>query len=387
MGVRSVGVEEELLLVDPRTGHAIPRSGEVLAEHHRHHGVRPVQASHGLDKELFQHQVEIRTDPATDLSSIHEQLLMARAVAGRAARGLGLAAAAAGTAPLDDEPRLTPDARYRDMVARYAEIARRAGTCGMHVHVAVRGGEEGVGVIDRIGLWLPVLRAVSANSPYSEGRDSGYASWRSQLWSHWPSAGPTGPFGSLEAYRELCRELIASGAARDPGMLYFDARLSASQPTVEVRIFDTCTDPADAVLLAALVRGLVEHGARAWQAGEPPPRWRTEALRAAHWRASRLGLSESLVHPQRRRLAPAREVLEALVAEVRAELVESGDLERVEQGVARVLAAGGAGAARQHAAFERTASLRGVVRDLVARSEAVWADLDASQPQPSGPNP
>ncbi len=382
MGVRSVGVEEELLLVDPATRHASPRSGEVLAAHHRKYGVRPVPASHGLDKELFQHQVETRTDPTCDLGSLAHQLLVARATAGQAARAQGLAAIAVATVPLADDVRLTPDARYEDMVVRYAEIARHSGTCGMHVHVGIESPEEGVAIIDRIGPWLPALRAMSANSPYADGHDTGYASWRSQLWSHWPSAGPTAPFSSLAAYRQLCRELMEFGAARDPGMLYFDARLSARQPTIEVRIFDVCTDPADAVLLAALVRGLVEHSVRGWRAGDEPPVWRTEVLRAAHWRASRLGLADTLVHPVQRRLAPAREVLHAVVGHVREMLEESGDTGLVEEGVERLLAGGGA--ARQRAAHDRTGHVVGVVDDLVRRSEDVWAGHHAQEGPVSG---
>ncbi|GAA2152946.1 glutamate--cysteine ligase [Nocardioides koreensis] len=370
MGLRTVGVEEELLLIDPATRHASPSSGEVLAAHLRRHRVRPVKARHELDKELFQHQLETRTDPTADLASLRAQLLVARATAGRAARSLGLAAIAVATVPLVEDIRPTPDDRYADMFARYAEIARHAGTCGMHVHVGIEDEEEGVAIIDRIGPWLPALRAVSANSPFAEGRDTGYASWRSQLWSHWPSAGPTAPFGSLAAYEQLCRELQEFGAARDPGMLYFDARLSVRQPTVEVRIFDVCTDPSDAVLLTALVRGLVEHAARCWRSGGEPPDWRTETLRAAHWRASRLGLDGTLVHPVQRRLAPARDVLEAVVAHVREELEEAGAAGLVDEGLERVLAGGGA--ARQRAAYERTGSIAGVVDDLVHRSEDVW---------------
>ena len=103
--------------------------------------------------------------------------------------------------------------------------------------------------------------AISANSPFYQGRDTAYASWRSQAWAQWPSAGPTERFGSLENYREVSRQMRESGAAQDEGMLYFDARLSAEHPTVEVRISDVCTDPDDAVLIAALLRGLVSSAA------------------------------------------------------------------------------------------------------------------------------
>ena len=185
--------------------------------------------------------------------------------------------------------------RYRDMAETFGQVARRGTTCGMHVHVAIDSPEEGVGCIDRIAPWLPVLLAVSTNSPFEEGRDTGYASWRTQLWSTWPSAGPTEPFGSLAGYRRACERMIASGAARDPGMLYFDARLSTGQPTLEVRVLDAVTDPEDVGLLTALVRALVETAVDGWPRGCRC--WRAEELRAARWRASRYGLAERLLDP------------------------------------------------------------------------------------------
>ena len=113
----------------------------------------------------------------------------------------------------------------------------------MHVHLYVESPETGVAVIDQLVPWLPVILAISANSPFYQGRDTAYASWRSQAWAQWPSAGPTERFGSLETYREVSRQMRESGAAQDEGMLYFDARLSADHPTVEVRISDVCTGP------------------------------------------------------------------------------------------------------------------------------------------------
>lgn len=371
--VRTVGVEEELLLFDPDSREVVPAAPAVLKEFREHGAGRrpPRAATDELDHELFRHQLETRTDPATDLEDVLDQVLAARRTAAVAARAVGLRIGASGIVPLGGARSVvTSNDRYRDMVQTYGEIARTGGTCGMHVHTAVESDEEGVAVIDRITPWLPVLLALSANSPYVGGHDSGYASWRAQVWTRWPSAGPTEQFGSLEGYREAGRALLESGAACDVGMLYFDARLSVAHPTVEIRICDVCTEPVLAAAIVALARGMVETAARDWRAGEPLPRWRAEALRAAHWRASRYGMADTLVHPGTARLAPARDVLDALVDRVRPALAESGDLERVETAVLRSVSDNGA--TRQRATFERTGELTAVVDDLVTRTEASW---------------
>ena len=356
---RTVGMEEELLLVDRETRTISPRSSQVVRA-----------ARDELDQELFLHQVETRTTPSTDLAEIERQLIAARRTAGTAAAEAGLAVAAAGAVLLGGEPQVSPNDRYRDMVDTFGETARMGSTCGCHVHTAIASPEEGVAIIDRITPWLPVLLAISANSPYFEGRDTTYASWRSQAWTRWPSAGPTEAFGSVEGYEETSRLLKMTGAARDDGMLYFDARLSKGQPTVEVRVLDVCTDPADAVLCAALTRALVQSAADAWAAGEPVDRWRAEVLRASTWRAAHSGLADGLVHPARRELAPAREVLTGLVDHIRPALEAAGDLDRVEEGIERVLRA--SGASRQRAAYARLGSIEGVVDDLIERTEATW---------------
>jgi carboxylate-amine ligase len=137
-------------------------------------------------------------------------------------------------------------------------------------------------------------------------------------------------------------------------------------------VVDACTDHEDVLLAAALVRGLVVTASREWAEGLPLDRWRAELLRASHWRAARMGLSNTLVHPRRRELVPAREVLHTLVDHVRDALEEAGDLDRVMTGIDRVMRAGGA--TRQRAAYERTGSIEGVVDDLLARTEATWKD-------------
>jgi carboxylate-amine ligase len=368
---RTVGVEEELLVIDPVT-RSVTSGGRAVLRENKEHGRRhvPRRASDELDKELFRHQLEIRTDPSREIGEVVAQVRAGRRTAGETAAELDLAVVVSASVPLAlEEPVISDNERFREMAETFGQIARRGTTCGMHVHTAIESPEEGVRCIDRMAPWLPVLLAASANSPFDEGRDTGYASWRTQLWSTWPSAGPTEPFGSLAGYRRAAERMIASGAARDPAMLYFDARLSEGQPTVEVRILDAVTDLEDVGLLAALVRGLVETAAGDWPEGLP--RWRAEELRAARWRASRYGLADHLVDPVTHDLGPARTVLSRLVELVSTRLEANGDLDRVTRGVERVL--GGTGATRQHAAYERTGSLQGVVDDVLARTADSWA--------------
>lgn len=373
--VRSVGVEEELLLVDPDTGSVSPRSPQVVKRLADSRVAGPADPSRELDQELFRHQVETRTDICRDLGEVRTQLGRARRTAGEAAREAGLAAVACGIVPRPSgEAVVTNEDRYRDILDRFGETARAMGTCGMHVHVGVASEAEAVAVVDRIAPWLPLLVAVAANSPFADDRDTGYASWRSQVWSRWPTAGPTERFESVETYREVCRWLVASGAALDEKMLYLDARLAIGKPTVEVRVADVCTDLDDALLVVGLSRALVETAARDEAGGRAAPSWRAEMLRAAHWQAGRYGATSRLLHPVHHEPGEARGVLEALLAHTRDALEDAGDLPLVTEGLRR--AASGGGAARQRAAYERTGSVQGVVDDLVARTEATWGAPD-----------
>jgi glutamate---cysteine ligase / carboxylate-amine ligase len=364
--VRKVGVEEELLLVDPETGELANAAGAVLHEHRSEQGGAPSPAASGdLEGELLRHMVETHTDPSADLADVARQLREARRTAITAAEESGVALAAVATAPLGTgTPAVSVNPRYERIIQEFGDTGRGAGTLGMHVHVDVADDEEGVRVIDGLRAWLPLLTALSANSPYASGRDTGYASWRQQVWTRWPTAGTAEPYGSAAEYRRVSETLIRLGAALDAGMLYYDARLSASYPTIEIRVADTCTDLDDAVLVAAFARALVETFAGRAGVAETP---RSDLLRAAWWRAARYGLTGELVHPVTWELVPASDALQALVTAVGPALESAGDTALVEAGLAR-LGTTGTGARRQRQAFERTGDLRGVVADIVART-------------------
>ncbi|MGC4109007.1 MAG: glutamate--cysteine ligase [Nocardioides sp.] len=375
--VRKVGVEEELLLVDPATGELVTAAGAVLHEHRVEHrvehrieqgteqGTGQRSTEEDLEGELLQHMVETHTDPSSDLREIERALRAARLTAHTAAQESGWALAAVAVPPLGPaDPAVSANPRYERIVQEFGDVGRRAGTLGMHVHVDVADDEEAVRVVDGLRPWLPLLVALSANSPYAGGRDTGYASWRYQVWSRWPSAGTSEPFGSVEEYRRVSESLVRLGAALDAGMLYYDARLAADFPTVEIRVADTCTEVEDALLVVALARALVET-----VAGEPAPApaVRSDLLRAAGWRASRDGTNGDLVHPVSWDVVPAKVALEALVERVAPALAAAGDTDLVDEGLAR-LSATGTGARRQRAAYERTQDLQAVVGDLVERT-------------------
>ncbi|MFC8192617.1 glutamate--cysteine ligase [Cellulomonas sp. NPDC057328] len=372
-GVRTVGVEEELLLVDPRTGRTVA-AGPALAMAPRPGGVgaSPV-ALEGvvvpLETELQQEQVETATPPRTCMAEVTADLRRLRRAADAAAQDVGAHVAALATYPLPVAPVLTPNPRYEAIRAQMGLTCAEQLTGGCHVHVGVASDEEGVAVLDRIRPWLPVLTAVATNSPFWRGADTGYAGYRTQAWYRWPGTGPCDPFGSAAGYHAAVAELLATGTLLDEGMVYFDARLSAHYPTVEVRVPDVCLDVQDTVLVAALTRALVDTAAARWRAGEPIPADPTPVLRMAVWRASRSGLEDDLVHPRTHRPRPAGEVLAALVDDVRAALDANGDLHLVERGVERVLTHG-TGARHQRAVARASGRLEDVVADAAERTLA-----------------
>lgn len=368
VGVRKVGVEEELLLVDPATGRLAAVSASALRAHERRDDADDDLV---LDKELFAQQIETATPPNSELAEVAKALRESRHLATQAAISVGARAVAVSTPPLgDEESQTSPDERYERILGEFRSVAREALVCGMHVHVDVSGDAEAVAIVDRVRPWLPLLLAVSANSPLWRGTDTGYASWRSQVWRRWPSAGQTEPFGDPAGYRAAVEALVASGAAIDEAQLYWDVRLAAELPTVEVRVADVCTDVADAVLIAALARAVVETVAREEVAGIPAAPWRTDLLRAAHWRAARDGVTGGLLHPVSAELVPAGDALAAVVTYARRALEDAGDVDLVTEGLERVQQSGG-GASAQRRALVEHGSYEAVVADLVERTARV----------------
>jgi glutamate---cysteine ligase / carboxylate-amine ligase len=318
---------------------------------------------------LQQQQLETNSRPCRSLDDLDRELRRGRAWAAAAAGRAGAQVVALGTSPLPVDPRPVRTSRYERMVKDFGMTAHEQLTCGCHVHVEISSNYEGVAVLDRAGPWLASLLALSANSPFWQGKDSSYASFRYQVWGRWPSSGPTEPFGTAQAYRQTVRQMVATGTLIDPGMVYFNARLSERYPTIEIRIADVCLRPDHAVLIAALARALVETEARASREERPAPRIRTELLRLAAWRASRSGLDATLLNPLTGLPEQAATVVNMLLDHCRDALADAGDTDAVAELLAAVFAQGN-GASFQRAAYRRSGRLSDVIRDAASATEA-----------------
>ena len=187
------------------------------------------------------------------------------------------------------------------MLADYQMLVREQVICGTQVHVGVPDRDRAVAVARRICADLPVLLALSASSPYWLGEDTGYASYRTFVWSRWPTSGPFPEVADAAEYDALVRELIATSVITDVGMIYFDVRPSAHVPTIELRLCDATPRVDDVLLLAGLFRALVLRAGQEEDAGVAHHPVAPSLIRAAMWRAARAGLEGDLVDLRERR--------------------------------------------------------------------------------------
>lgn len=351
----TVGVEEEFLLVGA-DGQLVRSGPDIVQAAHDAEGV--------LQAELNTAQVESATGVCRSAEELLTQLRELRTDLAKkaAARGLRLLPCAT---PLLPEHRsagvITPRPRYEQIAEIYGGIAHIALNCACQVHLGMPDRATGIEVSNRLRPWLPALLTLTANSPFAEGLDTGYSSWRYVQASLWPTAGPPPMFESVAHYEDSVETLLQVGAMGDRGMIYWDIRLSERQPTVEVRVNDEPPTPEEAALLALVVRGLAAAAWRDAERGTPAPKLRHELLRAYLWRAAHDGFDGQCPHPSTGELIPAHSI-PALLGE-RILPVLGDDAEFVMAGLSELLRTGD-GARRQRAAYAVNRRLTDVVDDL-----------------------
>ena len=256
---------------------------------------------------------------------------------------------------------------------------------GLHVHVGIPSREAGVIVLNAVRPWLPLLTAMSANSPLWRGQDTGHDSWRTVLLRRWTTSGCPPAFVDAADYDRRIKRLLGIGGTVDLGVIMWDVRLSEHLPTVEFRMADAQLDAHTTLLVAALCRAFVTHSlsvpaaqSTAVAASAAVP---SELLSAALLHSAHHGMRQQVFDPVTGALAPAQDCLNGLVRMLESELVDSGDAAPVRDAVAR-LAVDGTGAERQRAAF-RHGGIQGVRRTLstsLTSTRATWAPAEATVP-------
>jgi len=326
----TLGVEEEFLVVDLATralsarGPELIRGASSLGEH--------------VCAELNLCQIEVDTPVCTELADIGASLRSMRQLLRDVGEDLGVAPAATATHPFSSWRQGdvdTDEARYERMANRFRRLAHEQVICGCHVHVGVDDPEERFTILQAARAWVPTLLAMSANSPFWQGADTGYASYRTVIWSRWPTAGMPPEVRSPEELARLVDDLKAVDAIEDETHLYWWVRPSLRHPTVEFRVADTFLHVDDAVASAGLIRALC------WTALHEPtslgPVPHEQVLRSAMWRAARYGLRQQLVDPWRLTTRPAADVVRDLVAAATPGLEHFGDEAVVEGLVSQLL--------------------------------------------------
>lgn len=358
----TIGVEEEYQIINPQTRELCSRIKQILPKAEKALGDE-------VQTELLQSQIEISTPICQTLSDVRAELVRLRREVIAAAAKDGKQIAAAGTHPFShyEEQQLTPKERYEGLMRDYQQLTRELVIFGCHVHVGLSDREAAIRVMNRAREWLAPLLALAASSPFWLSTDTGYASYRTELWGKWPVSGPPLIFESLAEYEALVQALVATKSIEDATKIYWDVRLSERFPTMEFRTTDVCMTVDEAVMVAGLVQALVRTCYVQAMRDESSPTARPELIRAAHWRAARYGLEGDLIDVGTGCAVPAHQMVEKFLAFVRPSLEEYGEWDEVSS-IVRETMQRGTGATRQREAYKRTGRLEDVVDLIVAET-------------------
>jgi glutamate---cysteine ligase / carboxylate-amine ligase len=300
----SVGIEEELFVLDAATLEPTPFPSEAF---------EPPR----IKAELFASVVELNTDVCSSVADAVVELGELRRRAKDRAASAGLALAAAGTWPtaIPEEQAITKDEGYERFVEYAGSSARRQYCSGMHVHVGVQSPEACMAALESVLRWLPVVLALSANSPYLGGRETGLFSTRAELLALLPRSAAPPVFGSYAEWEAFAERLVGLGLADSYTRIWWDVRPHPRFGTLEVRMSDQPTRLEATEALAGLVRAFVS------SAAEDGPTDRG-VYAENRWAALRFGREARLIHPDGSRLASVAELVDELAARLGSEVID-----------------------------------------------------------------
>jgi carboxylate-amine ligase len=361
------GIEEEFLFLDEHS--LVPVA---LTDGTRERITR-LRTGGEVTKEYLTSQIESLTEPVASGADAEAQLRHLRELIGWHAQEQHAIAASSGTPfATTRSSAVSPSAHYDVVAEQLGYVTRDHEVNGLHVHVEVLDEEERVRALNRVRGWLPVLLALTGNSPFVEGRDTGFASWRSVVIRRLPTSWAPPRFRDMDDYRAGVEKLIDLYAIPERSSLAAAVRISERYPTVEVRVFDAQLTPEDSVLAALLSRAIVLTD------DQPDVDLGADIIDASLWTAARRGMDARLIDPTTGEVDDAWTVAGRMLRLITPVLRELGDDDRVHEGLARVKSSG-TGATRQRRCLEQE-GMAGLGRLLLAGAPAPHPAPRLSEP-------
>ncbi|HSH38278.1 MAG TPA: carboxylate-amine ligase [Chthoniobacterales bacterium] len=364
----TLGIEEEFQIVDPATRELCPHSGRLVAE-----GKEKLEGN--VKPEMHQSVVELGTEICQDIHEARRQVVSLRSKLAATAANDGLKIASAGTHPFsrwDDQP-ITPNERYNTIVQDLQQVARTNVIFGLHVHVGIPDRHTGIDIMNQARYFLPHLYALSVNSPFWQGKNTGLKAYRQIIFESFPRSGMPETFESLGEYEDYIELLISTGCIDNAKKIWWDIRLHPFFDTIEFRICDAQSRVDDTLGLAALIQAIVMKLQKMRDQNVSFRTYPRRLLDENRWRAGRYGLDGKLIDFGRRCEVDERALITELLEFVAAEVDELGTHAEMAH-VERIMREG-TGADRQLAVWERTQDIQAIVDHIV---QETYEQLDSA---------
>jgi glutamate---cysteine ligase / carboxylate-amine ligase len=368
----TVGVEEEFQIVDPVTRELKSHVSELVASSAESLGSQ-------IKPELHQSIVEVGTKICQDVGELQEEIFKIRRDLAAAADRAGLAVAAAGTHPFSHwkDQVLSPGIRYESIVEELQQLARSLLIFGLHVHVAVPDRQTAIDLMNQARYFLPHLLALSTSSPFWMGRDTGLKSYRTTIFRRFPRTGVPDRFDSWSEYEQYVQLLVDLHCMEDARKIWWDIRPHPTYGTLEFRVCDVPTRPAEAVMLGALCQAIIVKLYKLYTRNISFRLYRRALIEENKWRAARWGLDGKLIDFGKREEVPMRDLAEELLGFVDDVVDELNSRREVEY--IRTILRDGTSADRQLRVYKETGDLKKVVQHVVQETRAGIAAAQQQQ--------
>ena len=352
--VFTLGIEEEFQIIDPKTRELRSHIQQILGE-----GTVTLQEQ--IKPEMHQSVVELGTDVCSNIHDAREQVVRLRSELATMAGRDGLKIASAGTHPFSHwfDQHITEGERYATIVRDLQQVARANLIFGLHVHVGIPDRAVAIHVMNQTRYFLPHLYALSTNSPFWVGRNTGWKGYRLKVFERFPRTGTPDAFESLSEYEDFLKLLIKTGCVDNAKKIWWDIRLHPFFDTLEIRICDAQSRVDDTLALAAVIQAIVAKLHKLLRQNTTFRVYRRRLIDENRWRASRYGLDGKLIDFGREAEIDTREVLNELLDFISTEVDELGSGAEIAH-VEKIMREG-TGADRQLAAWERQHNMHDVV--------------------------